>query len=265
MRKTKLDWPDYKKAALKLKSQGLGYPKIYERLGAPVFNGVEYKLESDKGNIKRKTREASRAGKTSSTKTRLNNQTISTPNGTDTKATNRLVKEINGAGNHADHEAELSRTGNGMRDMSPKRRELYLKRMGGKVGHQASNIQSLSAKDNGQKNIDYRNLDSHIRKLAKTPVVGKPDFRGLKINGGSKFRAIHPIFQYLPEINDALGKPVDRALLPIVNGARKMLGAETLPPVNGEINPTVAQGLELLKKFHSNGRKAVEANGISTI
>lgn len=164
MPKTKLSWPDYKQAALKLKSQGLGFPKIYDRLGIPAWNGVEYKLESDKGNIKRKTREASRAGKASSTRTRNTNLSISTPEGTDTRATNRLVREINAAGGQADHIAELSRTGNAMRDMSPERRQLMQQRM--VTGHQESNIQYLTPEDNNQKNRDYRKLDSHLRRLA---------------------------------------------------------------------------------------------------
>lgn len=164
MPKTKLSWPDYKKAALKLKSQGLGFPKIYERLGVPAWNGVEYKLESDRGSIKRKSRAASRSGKASSTRTRSTNLAISTPEGTDTRATNRLVKEINAAGGQADHIAELSRTGNAMRDMSPERRQLMQQRM--VTGHQESNIQYLTPEDNNQKNRDYRKLDSHLRRLA---------------------------------------------------------------------------------------------------
>ena len=202
MRKTKLNWPDYKKAALKLKSQGLGYPKIYERLGLPVFNGVEYKLESDKGNIKRKTREASRAGKTASTKTRTTNQAISTPEGTDTRATNRLVKQINAAGGQADHKAELSRTGNAMRDMTPPRRRLMQQRMGSEIGHQPGNIQHLSAADNLQKNIDYRRLDSYLRRLGKQAVVGKPMF-------GS---AAGVLLGFLPEIDEITGGHINRTI-----------------------------------------------------
>ena len=164
MPKTKLSWPDYKKAALKLRAQGLGFPKIYSRLGVPYWEGKEWKLESDKGTIKRKSREASRAGKTSSTRTRNTNLSISTPEGTDTRATNRLIRDINAAGGQADHIAELSRTGNAMRDMSPERRQLMQQRM--VTGHQESNIQYLTPEDNNQKNRDYRKLDSHLRRLA---------------------------------------------------------------------------------------------------
>jgi len=217
MQKTKLSWPDYKKAALKLKSQGLGYPKIYQRLGIPVFNGVEYKLESDKGNIKRKTREAARAGKTASTKTRNSNKAISTPKGTDIKATNKLVKEINGAGGQADHKVELSRSGNAMRPMDAKRRQLYLKRFGNEVGHQTGNIQNLSAKENGQKNIDYRRLDSHLRKLGKTPNVGKPNFRfpvGITKHAGKALGAnlAGLLLSVSPEIDERTGGHIDKAI-----------------------------------------------------
>jgi hypothetical protein len=202
MRKTKLDWPDYKKAALKLKSQGLGYPKIYERLGLPVFNGVEYKLESDRGNIKRKTREASRAGKASSTATRSTNRAISTPKNTDTRAANQLVKQINAAGGQADHAAELSRTGNALRGMTPERRKQMMSRMGQGIGHQPNNIQYLSPQDNLQKNLDYRRLDSHLRKLATKAVVGRPMFASV---AGT-------LLGYLPEIDEITGGHINRTI-----------------------------------------------------
>ena len=231
MQKTKLSWPDYKQAALKLRSQGLGYPKIYQRLGSPVFNGVEYKLESDKGNIKRKTRAASRAGKTSSTQTRTSNKAISTPNGVDTKATNQLVKEINGAGGQADHKAELSRTGNAMRPMDVKRRQLYLNRMGNEVGHQPGNIQNLSAQENGQKNYDYRRLDSHLRKLGKTPNIGKPNFlfRGgqVRFTGGMMpgvIPYVEPIAQIVNERTDGgIDKAIDTAVEPLRKGIQRLV------------------------------------------
>jgi|TARA_R100000479_G_scaffold68786_1_gene32910 hypothetical protein len=213
MRKTKLTWPDYKQAALKLKSQGLGYPKIYEKLGLPIWDGVEYKLESDRGNIKRKTREASRAGKASSTKTRTTNQAISTPEGTDTRATNRLVKQINAAGGQADHKAELSRTGNAMRDMTPPRRQLMQQRMGPEIGHQTGNIQHLSAADNLQKNVDYRRLDSHLRRLGKQAVVGKPMF-------GS---AAGVLLGFLPEIDEITGGHINNGINGAMNGVKNQV------------------------------------------
>lgn len=210
MRKTKLDWPDYKKAALKLKSKGLGYPKIYERLGVPVFNGVEYKLESDRGSIKRKTREASRAGKANSTQTRTTNRAISTPETADSSAANRLVREINAAGGQADHKAELSRTGNALRDMTPQRRQVYLNRMGSQVGHQKGNLQYLSPQANGQKNIDYRRLDSHLRRLANKAVVGKPMFGSVA----------GVLLGFLPEIDEITGGHINGAINGAMNGVK---------------------------------------------
>ena len=228
MQKTKLSWPDYKKAALKLRSQGLGYPKIYERLGKPIWQGQEYKLESDKGNIKRKTREASRAGKTASTKTRTSNQAISTPKGTDTKATNQLVKEINASGGQADHKAELSRTGNALRPMDAKRRQLYLKRMGNEVGHQPGNIQNLSPQDNLQKNIDYRRFNSYIRNLAKRPHVGQPVY-GANLAGLA--------ISYLPIIDEITG---------------------------GHISNGINNGMESLKNGVKNGLDSLKIAGQKT-
>lgn len=203
MDKTKLSWPEYKKEALKLKSRGLGFPKIYDRLGLPVFKGVEYKLESDKGDIKRKTREASRAGKLSSTKTRTSNQAISTPPDADTSAANRLAKQIKSTGGQADHKAELSRTGNAMRPMSEQRRQLMRNRMSPEIGHQEGNLQRLSAKDNLQKNLDYRRLDSHLRKLAKKPFVGKPMY-------GVNLASL--AISYLPMIDEMTGGHLDKAV-----------------------------------------------------
>tara|TARA_R100000030_G_scaffold85674_1_gene68981 strand:+ start:94 stop:813 length:720 start_codon:yes stop_codon:yes gene_type:complete len=202
MDKTKLSWPEYKKEALKLKSRGLGFPKIYERLGLPVFKGVEYKLESDRGDIKRKTRAASRAGKLSSTNTRSTNQAISTPPDADTSAANRLVKQIRSTGGQADHKAELSRTGNAMRSMSEQRRQLMRSRMSPEIGHQEGNLQRLSAKDNLQKNLDYRRLDSHLRRLAKNPSVGKPMF-------GANLATL--AISYLPVLDELTGNNIDSA------------------------------------------------------
>ena len=213
MRKTKLDWPDYKKAALKLKSKGLGYPKIYERLGLPVFNGVEYKLESDRGDIKRKTRIASRAGKASSTATRSTNRAISTPKNTDTRAANQLVKQINAAGGQADHAAELSRTGNALRGMTPERRQQMMSRIGQGIGHQPNNIQYLSPQDNLQKNLDYRRLDSHLRKLATKAVVGRPMFGVLL--------GLAP--QVLTEINDRTDGSIDKAIDTVIQPVRDVV------------------------------------------
>lgn len=203
MERTKLSWRDYKSKALKLKSQGLNFPKIYERLGVPEWNGIEYKLESDKGGIKRKSRAAARSGKAASTQTRASNKNISTPPQADTKAANRLVKQINTAGGQADHIAELSRSGNALRDMSEPRRKQYFQRMGSQVGHQPGNIQNLSPQDNLQKNIDYRKFNSYIRQLAKRPNVGKAMF------GAS---AAGVVLGFIPEIDEATGGHINNTI-----------------------------------------------------
>lgn len=203
MERSKYSWRDYQAKALKLKSQGLNFPQIYERLGVPSWDGTEYKLESDKGSIKRKSRAASRSGKASSTQTRASNKNISTPPQADTKAANRLVKQINAAGGQADHIAELSRTGNALRDMPGSRQKQYLQRMGSQVGHQPGNIQNLSPQDNLQKTLDYRKFDSYIRQLAKRPHVGKPMF-GASVAGA--------VLGFLPEIDEITGGHLDRAI-----------------------------------------------------
>jgi len=54
----------YKTQANTLKGQGLNFPQIYKKLGTPVFDGQPWRLEMDKGKIKRKrqsVRQANRA------------------------------------------------------------------------------------------------------------------------------------------------------------------------------------------------------------
>ena len=105
-----------------------------------------------------------------------------------------------------------------------------------------------------------------------TPVKSIKDIAkhvGLKINGittNGAFKAVLPDYlEYLPDIHDAFGRPIDRALQPINNGVRKVLGVKQLSPINGEVNPTVQRGLDILSKFYQNGSKAVDTNGISSI
>ena len=64
MPNTSLSWEAYKTQANILKGQGLNFPQIYKKLGTPVFDGQLWRLEMDKGKIKRKrqsVRQANRA------------------------------------------------------------------------------------------------------------------------------------------------------------------------------------------------------------
>ena len=64
MPNTSLTWEVYKTKAAKLKSQGLNFPQIYNKLGNPIFDGQQWRLEMDKGNIKRKRQSARQANRT---------------------------------------------------------------------------------------------------------------------------------------------------------------------------------------------------------
>ena len=168
MAKTKLSWEDYKQQALKLRSRGLGFPKIYDRLGEPIFNGVAYKIESDgKGGIKRKKRSVRAANRSKATSTRTSNKNLSTPSTVDAQAAKDKAAQIRSQGMEVDHIAELSRTGNALKGMSPERQQQYFSNMGDQVGHQAGNLQALSKQENSQKNIDYRKLDKHLKNMGK--------------------------------------------------------------------------------------------------
>ena len=64
MPNTSLTWEVYKTKAAKLKSQGLNFPQIYNKLGNPIWEGQQWRLEMDKGNIKRKRQSARQANRT---------------------------------------------------------------------------------------------------------------------------------------------------------------------------------------------------------
>jgi hypothetical protein len=196
MAKTKLSWEDYKKAALKLRSKGLGFPKIYERLGDPYFNGELYKIESDgRGGLKKKKRSVRQANRSAATSRRTKNKNLSTPDTADTAAADAKVRKINGDGLQADHIAELSRTGNALKSMPPERQQQYFARYGTGVGHQKENLQPLSKEDNAQKNLDYRKLDKHLKNMGKNGN-GNGIANGIPNGNGSTFSAmVDPVRQ----------------------------------------------------------------------
>lgn len=63
MPNTSLSWEAYKTQANTLKGQGLNFPQIYKKLGAPVFDGQPWRLEMDKGKIKRKRQSVRQANR----------------------------------------------------------------------------------------------------------------------------------------------------------------------------------------------------------
>ena len=54
MPNTSLTWEVYRSKANTLRGQGLNFPQIYKQLGDPIWNGEQWRLEIDKGKIKRK-------------------------------------------------------------------------------------------------------------------------------------------------------------------------------------------------------------------
>ena len=105
-----------------------------------------------------------------------------------------------------------------------------------------------------------------------TPVKTIKDIAkhvGLNINGNGIKNGLSAVIpdaiEFIPTIDEMMGSPLDRAIGNGVNGVKKTLGFKANPVPNGEVNPTVQRGLDILSKFYQNGSKAVDANGISSL
>ena len=159
-----------------------------------------------------------------------------------------------------DHKHELDLLAQTVDGMSPEEAKATIKRLEksyGPLGNRPGNRRLVGARFNELKRQDSKMLQQYLRQMQIRPNPG------LIPNG---LRAIMPsLIQYIPDVHDAFGRPIDRALQPINNGVRKVLGVKQLSPINGEVNPTVQRGLDILSKFYQNGSKAVDTNGISSI
>lgn len=150
------------------KNPGKGLAEGYKAVG---YTGPPLKVKE--GNLSTNLQNLRLAVRGDNGATRRNEaMRISTPSGANTTRTNQKVSAINKKGKEADHINPISRTGEALRSMSPERALQYLGRLGQQVGHQIGNIQALSAKDNRQKDVDYRALDKHLKGLANKPYVG---------------------------------------------------------------------------------------------
>lgn len=93
MAATKLSKTEYREKANKLRTKGLSYAQIKDQLGIPIFDGVEYKAESDgKGGTKFVSREGRRLRRDSANKTRSNKDQTSTEEARSNRA--RLQSQI---------------------------------------------------------------------------------------------------------------------------------------------------------------------------
>jgi len=159
-----------------------------------------------------------------------------------------------------DHHHELDLLAQTVDGMSPEEARATFKRLEesyGPLGNRPGNRRLVGARFNELKRQDSQMLQKYLGQMQI-----RPQTNGF-MNGLNA--AIPDAIEVIPMLDELFGNPVDRAIGTGVNKVREMVGLKPQSLPNGEINPTVAQGLELLKKFHSNGRKAVEANGISTI
>jgi hypothetical protein len=105
-----------------------------------------------------------------------------------------------------------------------------------------------------------------------TPVKSIKDIAkhvGLKINDNGIKNGLSAVIpdaiEFIPTIDEMIGSPLDRAIGNGVNSVKTALGYKANPVPNGEVNPTVQRGLEILAKFYQNGSKAVDTNGISSL
>ena len=129
----------------------------------PALKPAEGNLTTNRENLRLKVRGQNGA------QSRKQNKTVSTPPSANTKRADLKVKHINAKGLQGDHINPLARTGNAIRALMKsgqfKEALRLVQRFGNQIGHQPENIQALSAKENGQKEKDYRSLDRKFRQM----------------------------------------------------------------------------------------------------
>jgi len=169
---TTLSWEDYRDKANKLKADGIRPKQIKEQLGDPFWDGVPYHIQSDgKGGISRKKLSTRQDSHKKSNALRDENLKLSTPENVDQGGVKRIAEEIKSQGFELDHIVEVNRSGNAIRDFGDDRQRIDQYKRNIKPGHQPSNLQGLSQKDNSQKNRDYNKLDKAIKSLENIPTL----------------------------------------------------------------------------------------------
>jgi len=125
------------------------------------------------GKVSLESVEQRKKAKSSYQKTRQSNIRMSTPKKADSTKALKKTMLIRKRGMEADHIAPVSRTGNAMREMTPKRRGMYRSRMNRAkipMGDTAENLQALTGQANRLKEVQYQNLDRHLKRLSGRPM-----------------------------------------------------------------------------------------------
>lgn len=165
----------------------------------PALKPAEGNLTTNRANLRLKLRGQN------GDHSRQQNKAVSTPSSANIKRANLKVKHINGKGKNGDHYNPIARTGNAIKALLKsgqfKEAERLVQAFGRQIGHQPENIQALSAKQNGQKEKDYRTLDRKLRIMetkSQSPTLkrmgvkqprpkGKGSRRGsLRVLGGAE-------------------------------------------------------------------------------
>lgn len=131
------------------------------RYSGPPLTTAEGNLSNNRANLRFKPRGDN------GDHSRKQNLNVSTPENANTKRANLKVKHINGKGKQGDHYNPIARTGNAIRALlktgQVDEAMRLVRAFGRQIGHQPENIQALTAKQNGQKEKDYRTLDRKLR------------------------------------------------------------------------------------------------------
>lgn len=157
--------------ATRLKAEGKNPSQIADEL---KIDRSQWRFKSrGGGKVSLESVAQRKKAKSSYEKTRQSNIRMSTPKKADmTKATKKTMM-IRNRGMEADHIAPVSRTGNALREMTGKRRGIYRARMNrAKVplGDTAENLQALTPEANRTKEVQYQQLDRHLKRLSGRPM-----------------------------------------------------------------------------------------------
>ena len=218
--RTKLSWKEYKDKATKLHAKGLGFPKIYKKLGDPVWDGTEYKVESKgKGRIGRQTRNSRRENKKVYDARRKENLLIRTPVSKAERSENRRqekqrreLNKVHGKGSHAiDHKYSLNKLAKKVNGLGPRLRNLVIadiEKEHGPVGNRPGNREIVTAQENERRR---QNDVKPFRKLRATD----------RIKATSKFSVIRrglngSLLSILPDVIDAIDAQTNGAVNGIV-------------------------------------------------
>ena len=214
--RTKLSWKEYRDKATKLKAKGLGFPKIYEKLGIPTWNGIEYKVESKgKGRVGRQTRDSRRENKKVYDARRKENLLIRTPISKAERSENRRqenqrrdLNKVHGRGSHAiDHKYSLNKLAKKVNGLGPRLKKIVIadiEKEHGPVGDRPGNREIVTAQENERRR---QNDVKPFKKLRATDRIKSTRMPSVIRRGlNSSLLAI------LPDVIDAIDAQTDGAV-----------------------------------------------------